>query len=406
MRLAVLALAGSVPIVVVFVLLVGFRWSAVRAMAVGWAIASALGLFLWQMDTVWWAASALYGALQAIEIIIIVFGAILLMNHLEGSGAVTTIRWHFTQITEDRRAQLLLIGLGFITLIEGAAGFGTPGALAAPLLIGLGFPPLAAAVFGLMFNAPQPPFGAAGTPVIGGIAAVIDENVLAEGQELPAFLEAVTGWTALFTGTALVFWGLLGVFLLAFWFGNEEERSFRGALRVTLPVAPLAVTLGILAGGTQAVVAWLFGPELPDIAAGFVILGAGVTLVRFGMFVPDETWTFPDRQTWSLQWFGGEKKKEEVEDVVQESTRTMPVIMAWTPYILVALILVVTRWPGLGIVGWLQQQSLDIPRILGEELSFSLRYLYLPGVVPFIPVALLTALIHRMRPATVAAAWR
>jgi lactate permease len=77
-------------------------------------------------------AAATYGALQAVEIIIIVFGAILLMNHLEGSGAVATIRRHFTWITEDRRVQLLLIGLGLITLVEGVAGFGTPGALAAP----------------------------------------------------------------------------------------------------------------------------------------------------------------------------------------------------------------------------------------------------------------------------------
>jgi hypothetical protein len=182
------------------------------------------------MEPAWWAAAAVYGALQALEIILIVFGAILLMNHLEGSGAVETIRRHFSQITEDRRVQVLLIGLGFVTLIEGAAGFGTPGALAAPLMVGLGFPALAAAVFGLMFNAPQPPFGAAGTPVIGGIGAVIDEGVLGSGVTLPTFLDEVTAWTALVTGTALVFWGLFGVFLLLFWFGRDEERSLRGAI--------------------------------------------------------------------------------------------------------------------------------------------------------------------------------
>jgi lactate permease len=84
----------------------------------------------------------------------------------------------------------------------------------------------------------------------------------------------------------------------------------------------------------------------------------------------------------------------------------VPVLLAWTPYLIVALVLIVTRWPGLGIDDWLRERSLDVPHILGEDLSFSLRYLYLPGVVPFIPVALLTALLHRMEWVSVAAAWR
>jgi lactate permease len=403
-----LALAGSLPIAAVFVLLVGVRWSGARAMSAGWVLASALGLVLWRMEPGWWAAAAAYGALQAMEIIIIVFGAILLMNHLDGSGAVATIRWHFTQITRDRRVQVLLVGLGFITLIEGAAGFGTPGALAAPLLIGLGFPPLAAAVFGLTFNAAQPPFGAAGTPVIGGIGAVIDEGVLGEGGELPAFLHDVAGWTAVLTGGTLVFWGLLGVFLLLFWFGHEGERTVRGAIRGLLPVAPLALLLGGLAGATQLVVAWLFGPELPNIAAGFVVLGVGVGLVRRGVLVPDETWEFPPRASWPRSWFGRKeiRGKEGDSGETGEPEKRMSVLLAWTPYLIVALVLIVTRWPDLELAGALRGYSLDFERILGRDLSFSLHYLYLPGVLPFLPVAVLTAFLHRMDRGAVAAAWR
>jgi lactate permease len=84
----------------------------------------------------------------------------------------------------------------------------------------------------------------------------------------------------------------------------------------------------------------------------------------------------------------------------------MPVLLAWTPYLLVALVLLVTRWPGLGLVPVLQGYSLDVERILGQDLSFSLRYLYLPGIVPFIPVVVLTAFVHRMSARSVAAAWR
>jgi lactate permease len=409
MSRATLALAGSLPILSVFVLLVGLRWSAVRAMAVGWGLASALGLLLWRMEPGWWAAAAVYGALQALEIILIVFGAILLMNHLEGSGAVETMRRHFSQITEDRRVQVLMIGLGFVTLIEGAAGFGTPGALAAPLMVGLGFPVLAAAVFGLMFNAPQPPFGAAGTPVIGGIGAVIDEGVLDSGVALPTFLDEVTAWTALVTGTALVFWGLFGVFLLVFWFGRDDERSLRGAIETTLPVAPLALLLGAVAGAIQWGVAWFLGPELPNIAAGFVVLGVGIVLARRGLLMPGTVWDFPRRETWPEHWTGRggpHQDHEAAASGTHRSERRVPVLLAWTPYLIVALVLIVTRWPGLGIDDWLRERSLDVPHILGEDLSFSLRYLYLPGVVPFIPVALLTALLHRMEWVSVAAAWR
>jgi lactate permease len=288
-------------------------------------------------------------------------------------------------------------------LIEGAAGFGTPGALAAPLLIGLGFPPLAAAVFGLFYNAPQPPFGAAGTPVIGGIGAVIDAETLAGGPAVPEFLRDVAGYTGLVTGTTLVFWGLLGIFLMLYWFGPEQQRTVRGALRGTWPVAPFALLIGSLAGVSQFLVAWFFGPELPDIAAGFAALGAGILLSRLGVWVPRDRWEFPERDRWPSLWLGGLDPRKLA---VRQPESRMPAWVAWTPYVLVALVLLVTRWPGLGLVGRLQEYSIGVDGILGQDLSFSLRYLYLPGILPFIPVAVLTGFLHRMRTRAVLAAWR
>jgi lactate permease len=398
-----LAVLGGLPIAVVFALMVGLRWSAARAMGIGWVLATGLGLALWRMETTWWAAAALYGALQALEIILIVFGAILLMNHLDGSGAVSRIRSHFAHLSDDRRVQLLLVGLGFMTLVEGAAGFGTPGALAAPLLVGLGFPPLAAAVFGLFFNAAQPPFGAAGTPVIGGLGAVIDERVLTGDMTVPAFLADVSTWTAVVTGTTLVFWGLFGVFLLLFWFGQEDARSIRGALRGTVPVLPLALLLGSVAGVTQFIMAWRFGPELPNIAAGFMVLGVGITLATRGVLVPKDSWEFPRRHAWPVMWRG---EPDAGQPGSEAAKARMPVWLAWTPYLLVAVVLVLTRWPGLGLSDLLRSHVIGVDRLLGEDLSFSIAYLYLPGLVPFIPVAILTGLIHRMDRSAVTAAWR
>jgi lactate permease len=397
MEPGILAALAIAPLVAVFVLMAGLRWPAVRAMSVGWLLASGLGLTVWRLDWTWWAAAAIYGAMQAIEIVVIVFGALLLMNHLQQSGAIAAIRWHLSGIADDRRIQLLLIGLGFITIVEGAAGFGTPGALAAPLLIGLGFPTLAAAVFGLFFNALQPPFGAAGTPISGGIGSVIGEATLAEGMQVADFLAEVSTWTAVLTGSALVCWGALGVFLFTLWFGKQEARSLAGAWRATLPVLPFAVFLGSTAGVTQFLVAWLIGPELPDLAAGFVTLGLGVLAARKGVLMPKQTWRFPERELWPEAWLGGGE--------VRQLRKEMPVLLAWTPYLLVATILIVTRWPGLGISGWLRSFAIELPRILGQDLGYSLSYLYLPGILPFIPVAIVTWAIHRISAAKVRTAW-
>ncbi|MFB6093815.1 MAG: L-lactate permease [Halanaeroarchaeum sp.] len=406
--IAMLALAGAIPIAVAFVLLVGLRWSAVRAMGVGWILASALGLVIWNMTTQWWVSAAIFGALQAVSIILIVFGAILLMNYLDGSGAISTIRWYFTQIESDRRVQLLLIGLGFETIIEGAAGFGTPGALAAPLFIGLGFPPLAAAVFGLFFNAPNPPFGAAGTPVLGGVGAVMTDGLLPAGTGVSEFLNMVGAWTSVFTGLTFVFWGFLGVVLMIYWFGDEDERSMGGAIRASLPIAPFAFTLGIVAGGVQWAVAWFIGPALPDIAAGFAVLGVGLVMADRDVMVPSDRWDFPDSSTWNDTWRGG---LDLDEIAVEQPKKEMSVLLAWTPYLLVAALLLITRWPTLTIGG---QPIVDVVSsytvgfdVLGyDQLHWAISYLYLPGTFPFLPVAILTGFIHRMDVDGMVDAWR
>lgn len=395
MSLTSLALMGSLPIVAILLLMGWLRWPAVRAMAVGWAIASALGLFVWHMQPGWWAAAALFGALQAVDIILIVFGAILLMNHLQASGAIAAIRTHFGRVVADARIQLLLIGLGFMTLIEGVAGFGTPGALGAPLLTGLGFTPLAAATFGLLFNAPNPPLGAAGVPVNGGIGSVIDETVLAGAMEPAVFLRQVSGWTGVFTGSTLAILGLVGVFVLLYWFGRDDERTLRGAWRGMLPAAPFALALGTLAGLTQFLIGWFVGPELPTAVAGLFALGFGLWLVRRRLLLPRQVWRLPTADQGAL----------EPDAAPDGDAPAMSAWLAWTPYLLVVLLLFVTRMPGLGVREMLQSVELRWGRLLGQEIAFTLRPLYIPGVIPFIPVAILTLFLHRMAPGAAASAW-
>ncbi|ELZ66082.1 L-lactate permease [Haloferax sp. Atlit-10N] len=397
----ILALAASVPIVVAFVLLAGLRWSAARSMGVGWVLATALALTVWHMEPTAWAGAAIYGALEGLNIVLIVFGAILLMNYLEVSGSIETIRWYFRRLERDRRIQLLLIGLGFETIIEGVAGFGTPGALAAPLFIGLGFPPLAAAVFGLFFNAPNPQFGAAGTPIIGGVSQI--ESILPAAMAGGPFRQLVSAWTGVMTGLTFAFWGLLGVFLLVYWFGDDDERSVLGAARAAAPIAPFALVLGALTGAVQLAVAWFIGPALPDIAAGFAVLAVGVVMADRDVLVPSERWTFPDREGWLDEWLGGLDPSSLDTD---EPRKRMPVWMAWAPYVSVALVLLVTRWPTFDLVSVLQGYTVGPYEIFGyETMSWSLAYLYLPGTMPFLPVAVLTGVFYRMDTGEMADAW-
>jgi lactate permease len=261
-------------------------------------------------------------------------------------------------------------------------------------------------VFALFFNAPNPQFGAAGTPILGGVNSVIGPEKLAAASDpitQTEFQGLVSAYSGVMTGLTFVFWGVLGIFLLMYWFGNDGERSLRGAARATAPVAPFALVLGTVAGVTQWAVAWFVGTELPSIIAGFVVFGLGLVMASRGVLVPDETWEFPDRDSWSDTWLGG-LSLDSIED--DDPQKEMPVWLAWTPYLLVGAILLVTRWPTLDLVPVLQEFTVGIPAVFGySELDWSIRYLYLPGTMPFIPVAILTGLLYRMSGQETKKAW-
>ena len=125
-------------------------------------------------------ASALQGLIICGSILWIIFGAITLLNTLKYSGAIHTIRKGFSEISSDRRVQVILIAWLFGCFIEGASGFGTPAAVAAPLMVAVGFPALAAVVFGMMIQSTPVSFGAVGTPLVVGVQGGLDKIALTE----------------------------------------------------------------------------------------------------------------------------------------------------------------------------------------------------------------------------------
>jgi len=179
-------LLALVPLLIVAVLLVGLLWPAVRVMPVAWAAAAVIAFTVWEMPASYVAAASLSGVMSAIEILWIVFGALVLLYTLMRSGAVDRINAGFATISDDRRVQVILLGFFLATFIEGVAGFGTPAAVVAPLLLALGFPALAAVVAALIGHAIATVFGAVGTPIIVGfetpLAAVEGEIAAGTGM--------------------------------------------------------------------------------------------------------------------------------------------------------------------------------------------------------------------------------
>lgn len=114
-------------------------------------------------------ATIISGLLTAFVPIFIIWGAILLFKTMEHTGAMDTVRAWITSISPNPVAQLMIIGWAFAFLIEGASGFGTPAALAAPILIGLGFSALPVACLALVMNSVPVTFGAVGTPTWFGL---------------------------------------------------------------------------------------------------------------------------------------------------------------------------------------------------------------------------------------------
>lgn len=361
-------LTALMPVLSVLVFLVILRWPASRAMPVSALVVAAMAWLFWQMPVVQISAAVLQGWVIAAQILIIVFGAIFLLNIMTTTGAIDRIRAGFTDVTPDRRAQVMIIGWLFVAFLEGASGFGTPAAIAAPLLVALGFPPLAAIVLALIADSSPVAFGAIGTPVVVGIQEGLPEAAT------PEFIAQVTAQTAtidLFVGSFIPF---IMVMLLTKFFG--QEKSFKPALQV-LPFA-------LLAGFSFTVPAWfvahLLGPEFPSIVGGLVGLAIVVTAANRGWLLPSTPWRLAD-------------------DPVQESqgavANSMPIWKAWLPYVAVAVVLIITRLSEFGIKGLLQAVELRFDNILGTDVSASLQPLYLPGFILFV-VALATAALSRL----------
>jgi len=400
MSLGILALLAFIPIAVIFILMVGFRWGATRAMPVAFFTALFLALFVWKTPGNWILASTVNGIGIAIQILLIVFGALAVLFTLRESGAIAAINVGFHKISPDRRIQAIIIAWFFGSFIEGSAGFGTPAALAAPLLLSLGFPALAAVMVSLIANSTSVSFGAVGTPTLIGVGQStntpeIIQQITEAGIQYNDFLYQVGLWTALQHAIPAIFVPLILVAMMTRFFGKNKS------VKDGLAIWPFAIYAGLAFVIPYVLVAWLLGPEFPSLLGGLIGLGIVLLTTRRGFLVPKEPWDFPERSSWEKNWSGS------ISMETTEAKTKISLLMAWMPYILIALLLVLTRVRSLPFGGWIKSiMTVSYSELFGTQISNTFNILYIPGVIPFILVAIICIPMYRMNITQVSLAWK
>jgi lactate permease len=388
----VLTIMAFLPIFVTVVLMAVLNWTANRVLPLAWLMVSAIGLLIWRMDWRHIMGFSLFGALKALDVVIIIFGAVLILNTLKQSGGMHRINQGFMHITQDRRVQAIIIGWMFGAFIEGAAGFGTPAALAGPLLAGLGFPPLAAAMIALIFNSTPVSFGAVGAPLFAAVNSLAT-NLGTTGME--RFSRLLTNQVALLHTLAGVLIPLIGLCVLVVIFGRDKS------LKHALAAAPFGLFSGLVFVVPYYLTARFIGPEFPSLIGGLLGMPILLWAARSGFLMPKTAWDFPNKNEWHEDW----KSNFDTEKEVVRAG--MSLVKAWTPYILIALILLLTRIPVLGLKSWLSAHIITVSNIMGiAGLNYELAWGYLPGLIPFTLVAVLTHCLHDMKGEQIKIAWR
>lgn len=305
-NLALSALVAVIPILVLFVLLAGLRMAAQWASLVTLAVALVIAVVVYGMPIGLALNSTLLGICFGLfPIVWIVINAIFIYNVIVDTGFFDTIRDSLAGVSNDRRIQVVLIAFVFGALLEATAGFGTPVAITASLMAGLGFEALYAAALALLANTAPVAFGGFGIPILTG-ASVAGLDTL----ELSQMVGRQTPLLALIIPAMLV--------------------TVMSGFRRMLEVWPVIAVSGIAFAGTQFVVSNLLGPELADLLAALITVVAVVGLLSF--WRPSSEWHFEN-----------EPAAEE-----RESYETPPLgrtLYAWSPFIIIVALFLLVQVP-------------------------------------------------------------
>ncbi|WP_373945834.1 L-lactate permease [Paracoccus marcusii] len=400
MSQGIMFIAAALPVAVVFVLLVVMRRSAKLSMMTAYVVTVLLALFLWGAPVARVAGATVNGLVTAVTLLYIVFGAILLLYTVQESGAIRTIRRGFMDISPDRRIQAIIIAWMFGSMIEGASGFGTPAAVAAPLLLAIGFPAMAAVMVTLIIQSTPVSFGAVGTPMLVGINTGLSNSPEVASAIAPLtlaeYVPVVAAQVALVHALVGVLIPLLMVGMLTRFFGTE--RSFAKGFRAW----KFAIFAGLAFTMPYLLVARILGPEFPSLLGGLIGLMIVVPAARAGWFMPSDSFDFPARAQWDKGWQGN---IEPDQAELGPDDRRIGLLTAWMPYVIVAALLVLTRTIA-PLKAWLTgpDTTLALRDLFGSGINATAQFAYSPGTVMII-ASLISVALFRMRGSDYGRAW-
>jgi lactate permease len=300
-NLALSALMAAIPMIVIFYLLAVRKAPGQIAGAVALAAAVLVAIFAYDMPVTIALSATAMGALYGIfPIFWIIITAIFIYNMTVETGQFEIIKNSIATITDDRRLQALLIAFAFGAFLEGAAGFGTPVAISAGMLVGLGFNPLYAAGLCLVANTAPVAFGGIGIPIIvAGQVTGLDTMKISQmvGRQLPFLSVVIPLWL---------------IVLMAGW-------------KATVEVLPACLVAGVSFAVLQYFSSNFLGPELPDILSSLAALVALYFFLK--TWKPATIWRFPDEKAAAAR--------------AQIPTYTSgQIVKAWSPFIILTIMVI------------------------------------------------------------------
>ncbi|MCK4999744.1 MAG: L-lactate permease [Anaerohalosphaera sp.] len=325
-------------------------------------------------------ATVVQGFLAAWTPILIVWGAILLFKTMEHCGSLDVIRGWLNNITTNRVAQIMIVGWAFGFFIEGVSGFGTPAALAAPILVGLGFAPINAAILALIMNSVPVTFGAVGTPTWFGLGQL--------GLSSSEVLEIGFKSATIHCVAAMVI-PLIALRFVVSW--DEIKKSIG------------YIYLSILSCTVPYLIFASFDYEFPSIVGGFVGLIVSVVLASKGVGL-------------------GKKSGQSGTGM---AVAVPQLVKASFPLWMTVLVLLVTRISQLGIKQLLTATEpvheislgslatftftnalvVDVTNIFGTSVHWTHKLLYVPSIIPFFVVSLISFFVFKMNISAVRTVW-
>ncbi|MFZ5807058.1 MAG: L-lactate permease [Verrucomicrobiota bacterium] len=356
--------------------------------------AAVLALAIWRVDIAQIGAAFVWAYWHSYELVLVAFCAFIFQQPFRQSRACSVIREGFARISPDPRIQAILIAWFWGSGVESIMGMATTNGLSALMLCGLGFPPMGAIMLALMGTVPASAFCSVGTPILYGIKHGMEEpyfvtQLAAMGLDLNGYLRLVTAQTGIIHGIIGIFNPLFMVLTLTRFFGRHNSW------KEGLEVAPFAIFSGLVFCVPFALSAIFIGPEFASLIGALVGAALIISALKIGIFVPKEKWELPPQAEWRHDWAPTKTKFK------PEALAHISPWIAWSPFILLAVLLILTRMPV--VADFLASITFSWPAIFGSPTTARSEPFFLPVTWILVAMIIFATLIFKLNGAQIRA---